>query len=327
VIAAETAALYPNVEHVRVPGSAASPIAQLDRYLNIFDRPLHTLCNFVWLSAIRDEVKARGARVLLTGEMGNWSISASPPTLLADLIRERHWRTWWREARAMARTKRARYRGILASSFAPWLPAPVWKAFWRFSSRPETAAYTALHPRLAAWAEQERQRQSSGLARRPKDHFSSAVRAFGLYDFGEYRKGALAGWGIDERDPTADRRLIEFCLSLPLEMLLKDGVRRPLARAALSDRLPAAVLDERRKGYQAADWHEGMTMNLPSIRALIEEIGSHELASSLVDVDMLRSWVGNWPDSGWEDPRVMARYRVALLVALSAGHFIISTTG
>lgn len=321
-IARATAALYDNVQHVLVHGTGASPIAPLDRYVDIYDRPLHTLCNFVWLSAIRDAAKAGGARVLLTGEMGNWSISSSPPSLLADLIRERRWRRWWREASAMVRNKRARYRGILASSFAPWLPNRIWRLFRPFSSRPETAVYTAVHPNLAEQVEQMREERAVGLARRPKDNLRDTLDAFTFYDFGEYRKGALAGWGIDERDPTADRRLIEFCLSLPIEMLLKDGVRRPLARAALSDRLPLAVLDEKRKGYQAADWHEGMTGNLPAISALVDDIAADPAAASLLDIEALKGMITEWPEGGWNDARVMARYRTALLVALSAGHFI-----
>jgi asparagine synthase (glutamine-hydrolysing) len=321
-IARATAALYGNVRHVLVHGTGASPVAPLDRYVDIYDRPLLTLCNFVWLSAIRDAAKAGGARVLLTGEMGNWSISSSPASLLADLIRERRWGSWWREASAMVRNKRARYRGILASSFAPWLPNRVWRLFRPFSSRPETAVYTAVHPGLAEQVERMREERGIGLARRPKDNLRDTLDALTFYDFGEYRKGALAGWGIDERDPTADRRLIEFCLSLPIEMLLKDGVRRPLARAALLDRLPPAVLDEKRKGYQAADWYEGMTRDLPAISALIDDIASDHSAASLLDIEALRQMVENWPESGWNDARVMARYRTALLVALSAGHFI-----
>lgn len=149
------------------------------------------------------------------------------------------------------------------------------------------------------------------------------VLALEHYDFGNFRKAALAGWGIDERDPTADRRLIEFCLSLPIDMLLKDGVRRPLARAALSDRLPAALLDQKSKGYQAADWHEGLSAHRAQIEGLIEEIAGNHLACSLLDIEALRSWVRNWPSGGWERLDVMARYRNALLAALSAGHFIL----
>jgi asparagine synthase (glutamine-hydrolysing) len=326
-IAACVAAMHPGLEHVLVPGTAASPIAQLDRLFDLYQRPLATLCNQVWLTTIREQARRRGARVILTGEMGNWSISSAPVTLLADLIRERRWRAWWREASAARRLRGARLRGVLANSFAPWMPAPLWKPFRRFSSRPETRAFTALHPARVNQLEAQRNRLELGLAQWPKDNFEESRRRISQYDFGEWRKGTLAGWGVDERDPTADRRLIEFCLSLPVDMLLKDGHRRPLARAALADRLPPQVLDEKSKGYQAADWHEGLTRHLGEVRELIEQIGRHEIAARIVDVPALRGLVATWPQQGWEDPVVMARYRVALLVALSAGHFAMRSSG
>lgn len=323
LLASEVARMHPEIEHVRIPGSAASPVAPLDQYYEYYQRPLATLCNQVWLTAIREDARQRGAHVLLTGELGNWTISSSPPTILADLIREGRFATWWREARAAGPKRGARWRGIAASSFGPWVPDAVWKPLRRFSSRPETEAYSAVHPDLAAQLDARRELMGVGLAKRPKDHFAERIRRICQYDFGEWRKGTLGGWGIDERDPTADRRLIEFCLSLPLDALLKDGVRRPLARAALADRLPPAVLDERRKGYQAADWHEGMTAHREEIRSLIERIARHDVASAILDVAALRQMFDCWPAGGWDDPLVMARYRGSLLVALSAGHFAI----
>jgi asparagine synthase (glutamine-hydrolysing) len=255
--------------------------------------------------------------------MGNWSISSAPPNLLADLIRERRWRAWWREADAARRLRGARVRGVLANSFAPWIPAPFWKPFRRLSSRPEARMFTALHPARIDQLEVQREDLRLGLAQWPKNNFEESRRRISQHDFGELRKGTLSGWGVDERDPTADRRLIEFCLSLPIEMLLHDGQRRPLARAALADRLPHKLLDEKSKGYQAADWHEGLTRHLAEVRDLIEQIGRNEIAASIVDVPKLRSLTERWPRRGWDDPVVMARYRVALLVGLSAGHFAI----
>ena len=38
------------------------------------------------------------------------------------------------------------------------------------------------------------------------------------------RRGRLAGWGIDRRDPLADKRLVEYCLSIPTEHYLANGV-------------------------------------------------------------------------------------------------------
>jgi asparagine synthase (glutamine-hydrolysing) len=324
-LAAATAALYPNVEHVLVPHPDRSPLPEFDRNVAAFDRPSFNPCNHVWLSAIRDRARAAGARVLLTGEIGNWTISASPNTLLADYLREGRWREWLREAVAMKRSGRARLRGIFANSFGPWIPEAVWQLLQPLSSAPDSAKLTALHPAFLASLTGEQRAFGVGHSRRPKDYFAYARNAFLLeMDFGQYRKGILGGWGIDKRDATADRRLIEFCLSLPLEMLLSGGERRPLARAALADRLPAEVLDARGKGYQGADWHEALTRDLPAIRALVEAIAADEAASSVVDVDWLRATVRDWPSQGWHERGVIGRYRIALLMGLAAGHFILS---
>src|SRR5690606_34827797 len=77
-----------------------------------------------------------------------------------------------------------------------------------------------------------------------RDGWRMRMMALSLTDIGAWNKGMLAGWGIDQRDPTADRRLIEFCLSVPPREYLRGGRTRSLARRALADRLPAELLDE-----------------------------------------------------------------------------------
>lgn len=323
-MAARTAALYPNVEHVLVETPPRSAIGDLDFYAGMFERPLFNICNHPWLAAIRSAARARGASVLLTGEIGNWTISASPSTLLAEYLRQGRWRDWWREARAMMRGGDARLRGVAASSFGPWMPDFVWKRLRGLSSAPELAALSTLHPRLRETLGREQIERDIGPSSRPKDDFAHRMAAFHEMDFGDYRKGVLGGWGIDKRDATADIRLIEFCLSLPVEAMLKDGVRRPLARAALSDRLPPELLDQRAKGYQAADWAQALTRDLPAVRDLVERIAADELAASLIDIGRLRAMVAEWPSAGWEDLRTIGRYRVSLLHTLSAGHFMLA---
>jgi asparagine synthase (glutamine-hydrolysing) len=170
----------------------------------------------------------------------------------------------------------------------------------------------------------EREAAPTGSADRTNTYFEQAAAAIMEMDWGEYRKGILGGWGIDKRDPTADPRLIDFCLSLPLDMLMKDGTRRPLARAALADRVAPEVLAERRKGYQSADWHEGLTSDVAGVARLIEAMAADETASRLIDADRLRALVRAWPVSGWDDPRIMGAYRIGLLKGLTAGHFILA---
>ncbi|HEX8062704.1 MAG TPA: asparagine synthase-related protein [Allosphingosinicella sp.] len=324
-LAAATARLHPNVEHVAIASSGRSPLADLDLYAAVFERPVFNLCNHVWLSEIRAAAVAGGARVLLSGEIGNWTISAAPNTLLADFLREGRWLAWSREARAMLREGRARLRGVAASSFGPWIPGGLWRRMAGLSSGLESAITDPTNPSLSGAVRAELEAARRAAASRPGDRFEDAAQAIMEMDWGEHRKGILGGWGIDKRDPTADPRLIDFCLSLPLDMLMKDGVRRPLARAALADRVAPAVLDERRKGYQFADWHVGLSRDLAGARRLLDAMAAHETASRLIDVERLIGLVEHWPDGGWEDPRRLGAYRIGLLKGLTAGHFILAS--
>jgi asparagine synthase (glutamine-hydrolysing) len=203
------------------------------------------------------------------------------------------------------------------------VPNALWSRLEPFSSGIDRSITDPIHPRLLQRVAAERESAPAGFAR-SSNYFEQAEAALMEMDWGEYRKGILGGWGIDKRDPTADPRLIDFCLSLPLDMLMKDGARRPLARAALADRVAPEVLAERRKGYQSADWHEGLAGDAAGAARLVEALAADETASRLIDVERLRALVRDWPDSGWEDPRTMGAYRIGLLKGLTAGHFILA---
>jgi asparagine synthase (glutamine-hydrolysing) len=319
-LAAATAASYPNIRHHLVPTAGGSPLARLDLEAPLFQRPLFNLCNHVWLAQIRTAAREAGADILLSGEIGNWTISAARAALLADFFREGRPLAGWRAAAALVRSGDARFRGAVAAALGPWLPKRLWAAAERLSSDPSWRLVPALRRPLLERVLRER---ASEPSERHLDRFDYAFTAFSGMDFGEHRKGIRAGWGVDKRDPTADIRLIEFCLSLPLDMLLDRSGRRPLARAALADRVPASVLDHRGKGYQASDWHVGLTADLERARALVEDIAADPLASSVIDPEPLRALLRSWPQGGWNDRLTISRYRNLFLQSLSAGHFLL----
>ena len=149
----------------------------------------------------------------------------------------------------------------------------------------------------------------------------------GRSDMGNYNKACLGGWGIDTRDPTADRRLIEFCLSVPLEQYLRDGQRRAFVRTAFADRLPRVVLEEKRKGYQAADWHEGVTAARGEIAEELDRIAACAPAGTVLDSPGMAKLVRDWPTGGWDEQATVDKYRLALMRGISAGHFVRKATG
>jgi asparagine synthase (glutamine-hydrolysing) len=320
-LAATTAAMHPNIDHVVIRPSGTSPFALLDAKHPLVQQPAGHICNGVWGTAIKEAAKARGASVLLIGQIGNYTISAGGRGQLADLVRQGRMLRWWREARAMVAKSPMRWRGVFDNSFGPWLPLPLYELLSRgFRGASPSSAKPSLLS--AAWAGRMAQRPADSF-RDPRPGKDSAELAISLLhneDSGNFRKASIAAWGIDERDPTGDRRLIDFCLSLPTEMLLRDGEKRPLARAALADRLPAEVLDLQDRGYQMADWYEQITPELVAAEA--ERLARCEAAAGVVDFNHVRAMIDAWPSGGWDRQWVISEYRAGLLRALSAAHFL-----
>jgi asparagine synthase (glutamine-hydrolysing) len=139
-------------------------------------------------------------------------------------------------------------------------------------------------------------------------------------DIAIHRKGALAESGIDERDPLANRRLIEFSLKLPPEQLLQRGKWRPFATRALAGRLPDAVLNAKVRGYQGADWFEQISRD--EVGATVEEMSTSSTVAQLFDLSRMRADVDRWPVSGAADFNSQMIFRGGLTWALAVGVFL-----
>lgn len=327
--AAATAALYPNVRHVRISTGSRSPLDSLDRDFFLFEHPTVSLCNGVWNNAINDAARERGIPLMLTGLTGNLGMSHDGFDLLPRLFSRGR---LWRLARTAAALRRygVRWGTIGSASVSPFLP----RSAWRFVSRLRGQGtgpheYSALGSKAAEqWLGRRADRSGAYLSRRPTaDGVASRMAALARLDLGNFNKGTLAGWGIDHRDPTADRRLIEFCLRIPAEHFIADGVPRALARRAFADRLPEEVTRERRRGYQSADWHEQLAVVRGEVAEELERIGASREAAEMIDIDRLRALIHNWPDGGWERPSIQREYRHVLLNGLAAGHFLRRCSG
>lgn len=313
-LAARTAAMH-GLPHVIV--------RETDGFANVVRRqtglvqaPLWDPINMCWWSEIRRQAAGLGIETILTGEAGNLSLSAGGLGTLAAYVRVGAWRQWWHEARLARRQPGVRWRGIAINSFAAKLPDVAWHAARRlFVGVPDQRSTTFLH---AHWF--NRFSRADRTIKPTGDPYGDRITALRLGDLGPYRKAAVGDRGIQELDPTADRRLIEFSLLLPPDELLRDGVPKPLARAALADRVPQEILSATRRGLQSADWQ--LRFDRRTAREMLEEIAADALVQDLLDLTRMEAAIDDWPQEDFNGYRATMTYRNALAQALSTGIFI-----
>jgi asparagine synthase (glutamine-hydrolysing) len=262
--------------------------------------------------------------VLLTGQVGNFTFSHTGFDLLADLLGGGRLIEFAKQARALRR-RGTRIESIAANALWPFLPPRLWRLGNRLRGRRVGAGVgetSLLNPALnEAVAARSSERLAQATAGRERG-VGVRLAALAGSEFGNFNKGALAGWGLDVRDPSGDRRLVELCLSIPSHVYMSDGIPRALARRVLADRLPPLVANETRKGLQGADWHEGLVAHWDDVRREAGRIAAAPVAVRLLDTGRMAALLESPTVRNWDSNEAQAHYRLALLRGISAGHFI-----
>ena len=261
----------------------------LREHTNQTHEPIIPAFNVNWLVEIRRKAAAAGAKVLLCGEMGNLSLNAGGLPSLSSYLESGNFSGWAREALACAARPDVSFKGVLANSFGPWIPRRLMNILTRrFLGWPEPGTATFLRQE---WLDPER--LSRILDARPTTYTEARLATMRRLDPGVRRKFSKLENDVDESDPTADQRLMEFSLRLAPEQLLRNGQSRPLAKAALADRLPRTILDSKVRGLQSADWT--MHFGEKDAREALEEIRSCDAVNELLDLPRIEESIGRWP--------------------------------
>lgn len=318
-LAAETAALYANIEHHRIPMPDRLPVESIGAELEHYERPDLNFPNLTWANRINDAAAARGVEVMLTGNAGNGTISFGELEVLRLFLAGGQIGRFLIEA-ASARKTGFNTRVLLGLLARQFLPQNLLGWLGRHRNREQhPASAGGLNP-TAPGAGEVIARYERAASR----SFSSSVdmRVFMLrrVDPATYNKGVLLRWNIDLRDPTADRRLVEFCLRVPLRQYLRNGVSRALIRTALKGRIPDTVRMNRARGLQAANWFSLLSRAKPELSQLLEQISECSEARELLNLEDMRRRLENWPSAPGTYGSLA--YRYGLLRGLQVGEFV-----
>lgn len=329
-LAALLAAGHPNIDHVLVDGSERQIGDDLDQRFYFNEFPALNLCNELWISEINRLAGARRGNVLLTGALGNMTVSNEGMQGLNSLLYGGHLRAWARAAVGVLRSGTISLMGLAFLSIQPVLPTRLESGLRRLFRRPGTVlrdfslARTDVinAPQLGGMTmAQEMSRLFNKIARGRREWVLSVLWQQELLTLSG--KGALARYGVDIRDPMADRRVVDLCLSLPHALYLHQGQRKGLYHLAFGDRIPKEIREERRKGLQGADWATRISQARSLIAEEAERGSASPTAHALIDLDELARLATTIPDPEGADLEAQVLpYRYRLLRTLSVTHFL-----
>jgi asparagine synthase (glutamine-hydrolysing) len=262
--AEDVARLHGNLKLVKITPGRNGTLAIMPAIHNASRTPVRNGANHIWLGNACSTALAAGARVMLEGGKGNATISQSGEGFLRGLIVSLKWREAIRQANARARAAggnafRAMAREMLGDKSQLLLqrlgalPVPPKRPGAALFSAEFRAAHTATLESVAQPAS-TRQGQIN----------------FMMLPNKQWGADAMAQWGVDMRDPTGDRRLIECLLRFPLEAFSLAGWPRGLAREMGRDRVPDSVRLRRTRGEQMPEFASLVALNAARYRAALE---------------------------------------------------------
>ena len=318
--AAEVAAHYANIDHVLIDSRGHDLVGTMKTWANALDEPPVNPTNLLWYVAILEQAKQRGIGVLLEGTAGNATISWESWSILRLFFRRGRWAKLIGTASSLRRHGDISIKAAVASSLQGLVP--IWISR-RMQAGLEGMDLTfSMTPAALIKKYDLRARVADENLRPPSSLEAERAGFFDGMDPGPTHAALHALGGIDFRDPTADKRVFEFCYSIPPEQFVVDGHARSLVRRAMKKRLPEATLARYRRGLQSADWYLPMTEALPDLQAELRLLQQSPAAQHFLDLPRMQHLLDTWPRDGFETKEVSSLWHLALSRGLSLGYFL-----
>jgi asparagine synthase (glutamine-hydrolysing) len=155
------------------------------------------------------------------------------------------WGIWRRAARELARRFGIPWRELLIRhALRPLVPEPVLRAWQRLRGHDPQPSLVSPHFARRLHLVERGAALDRRTKRPPASHTEAHWRGVRspLYQYVlEMADKAAARFRLEPRYPFFDRRLIEFCVALPLEQRLSHGWTRVILRRAMAGALPPEV--------------------------------------------------------------------------------------
>ena len=283
---------------------------------------------------IFDLAARQGCDRVLTCDLGEQTFSALGDWGYGEFLRRGKWGRLAEALRADTWGGRSMGRKLLSRAIIPSLPYGLWKRWKAFrgeDTSPQNHDIAGVtEAALADHAVIERARKAGVSFERDQYGYRheslTDSMARGDIESSDWLQAMEQIYEVRLRDVPAYRPLLEFCLSLPSEMFLRDGQIRWLARELARGIMPEEQRLSRLVGTQYADWHALLTPRVAEMREALR-VAREDPDLSFLDFEQLEHTLDTWPAQSTLDDEVYFPCAYTLPRALTMIRYVQFMTG
>ncbi|PFA59435.1 asparagine synthetase B [Bacillus sp. AFS054943] len=270
-----------------------SPLSEIDDWLETMEMPYKFFENTFWLRGVYEKASQRDIGVLLSGQRGNWTVSWGPMLdYQAMLLKKLHWIRFYRELHLYSRNlgvKKARVFEVVRRKAFPFfhqLLSSEEQDVFPIIINPEFAKKMNVFDRLK---EQDVDITGTSISTAYDMKREQFEKPYYWSINGTYETKLSLRYALWDRDPTNDLRIIQFCLSVPEEQYVQNGLDRSLIRRATKNFLPDKVrLNQRVRGVQGADGVYRMAPFWNEFIEEVQELSVDPIISEFLNVEVIK---------------------------------------
>lgn len=296
--------------------------SDVEHLLDLLEIPYKSVQNVLWIKEILGVAEKTGCKVVLNGQYGNATVSFGDFFMqFYTLLEEHKYCMFVKEFFSFCNINHLSRKQML-KQFLSTL-APKFYRKWKSRKNGMFDEVLAKEELLQKFHTKERFKKAklnlteeenfSVKNYRPFIYYKEALTQIGIME----TKSSLAS-GVLLKDPTRDKRIIEFCLSLPSEQFVKEGYQRRLVRVYMKDYVPEQILEDsmRHKGMQSADMIYRLQKRWEKIYPEVEKLLQSEIALEYLDKEKTEELLENIkkPDENRNEGEISGAIYTAILI-------------
>ena len=288
------------------------------------------LCNMYVFHGLFLGAVNKGCDMLLLAEWGNVTFSDTGSWGFVEYLFKGRWRQLWRALSRQPNQHRSILWRIFARIILPLLPDSLWRLVRRLARPGHKYLLDLMQPlsseyQVASGATQRLREANVQLERyHPwnRRHAQRLLFQNGESETAEIYQAFEQMYGLPQRDPMAYRPFVEFCFGLPVEMFMRDGQMRWLAREMAKGIMPEDQRINRLNGRWDADWLLRVKRRRAEFIAEIDRLAEDERMEAMLDLPRMRAALDDLPDQTELDPQKYFGAEFAVPRGLLTARFI-----